>query len=567
MDVLLTDEILQQLTQVRDANVEQGCDDVTAFRLDSLIASIFKKLSTNSTDSLRLHEEALDRFRLTCGRLLKHSLPDGSSALIRGVRAEMHSILNPSGLGTELTLHNMACWGSVGPGKSIGAPYNDFLCKMFDSPLSTTSYSLYNFYSRLISGRWSLAEASRLRHHSIQNVLGSRFTTVPKDDIKRRTICVEPVLNMYFQLGAKEVLTDLLHKAHRIDVPKQQDINKHLAKVGSRTGRFATIDLSDASDSISVRLMQMVLDDYTFKNLDKVRCTKGTIDGENYFDLPMFSTMGNGFTFVLMTSLFSCIVRTVYHSRGIHPKNGVNYAVYGDDIICVTEAFDDVIQALNDLGFLPNMEKTFHDGPFRESCGGDYFRGHDVRPIFIKELQNEADLYSAYNRICHYGIMCGVDLSSVLGAILGNVPIRFVPEYAPINSGIRSPRETVWYYPRDKNGAIRYRRLVPVTRSSRVQPRIDRLPSLAEGAITAFLGGYIDGWSGTTTARCENPLYKVRKFHDPVWECAEAEMPKWVPERRDYEIRARYYHRELGEAVRRSVERLTLARLEELMKS
>lgn len=567
MDVLLTDEISTQLTNLRDASVSAGCDEVTAFRLNSLTTSIFKKLQTNNTDTRRLHDEALDRFRLTCDRLEKHSLPDGSHWLIRSVRDEMSCVLNPTGLGTELTLHNMCQWGSVGPGKSLGAPYNDFLCKIFDSPLSTTSYSLYNFYTRLISGRWSLAEAHRLQRHSIQHVLGSRFTTVPKDDTKRRTICVEPVLNMYFQLGAKEILTELLCKAHLIDVPKQQDVNKRLAKLGSKTGRFATIDLSDASDSISVRLMQMVLDDYTLANLNKVRCTKGTIDGEDYFDLPMLSTMGNGFTFVLMTTLFSCIIRSVYHKLGISPKNGKNYAVYGDDIICVTEAFDDVIQALNDLGFLPNMAKTFHDGPFRESCGGDYLSGHDVRPIFIKELRNEADLYSAFNRICHYGVMCGVDFSSVLGLILGNVPIRFVPEHAPINSGIRSPREAVWYYPRDKNGAIRYRRLVPATRSSRVQPRIDRQPGLHEGAITAFLGGYIDGWSGTTTARCENPLYKVRKFHDPVWECAEAEMPKWVPERRDYEIRARYYHRELGEAIRRSVERLTLSRLEDLIKT
>jgi hypothetical protein len=32
-----------------------------------------------------------------------------------------------------------------------------------------------------------------------------------------------------------------------------------------------------------------------------------------------------------------------------------------------------------------NEEKSFSKGPFRESCGSDYFEGHNVRPYFVRK--------------------------------------------------------------------------------------------------------------------------------------------------------------------------------------
>jgi hypothetical protein len=41
---------------------------------------------------------------------------------------------------------------------------------------------------------------------------------------------------------------------------------------------------------------------------------------------------------------------------------------------------------LSSLGFKVNQSKTFGSGNFRESCGGEYFKGHDVTPTYLLTL-------------------------------------------------------------------------------------------------------------------------------------------------------------------------------------
>jgi hypothetical protein len=60
------------------------------------------------------------------------------------------------------------------------------------------------------------------------------------------------------------------------------------------------------------------------------------------------------------------------------------YTVYGDDIVCPTAWVKEVFTILDSLGFLVNKEKSFVDGPFRESCGKEYLHGVDVTPIYYR---------------------------------------------------------------------------------------------------------------------------------------------------------------------------------------
>lgn len=62
---------------------------------------------------------------------------------------------------------------------------------------------------------------------------------------------------------------------------------------------------------------------------------------------------------------------------------------YGDDIIVPTEFAGDVVATLRFFGFTPNPRKTFVEGWFRESCGGDFYRGQPVRALYVKENPNE----------------------------------------------------------------------------------------------------------------------------------------------------------------------------------
>lgn len=89
--------------------------------------------------------------------------------------------------------------------------------------------------------------------------------------------------------------------------------------------------------------------------------------------------MGNGTTFPVETLLF------VAACHAINPqyRPGKDFTVYGDDIVYPSDKARDLLKLLRVLGFSRNVDKTFIDGPFRESCGEDWFGGVAVRPFVL----------------------------------------------------------------------------------------------------------------------------------------------------------------------------------------
>lgn len=208
---------------------------------------------------------------------------------------------------------------------------------------------------------------------------GNKFFTVPKDSQKDRGCCVEASLAVALQLDAGEAIVRRVEKAYQVDMAQAPDYHKWLAQLASRLGTFATIDLSNASDTVARRLVELLLPDDWYAMLNSLRARTTAIEGKVVY-LEKFSSMGNGFTFPLETLLF----RTLCAAVGSHCAS-----VFGDDIIIETEHAKDLLAALRFFGFTPNAKKTFCEGPFRESCGGDYFEGQAVRPHFLKELPTE----------------------------------------------------------------------------------------------------------------------------------------------------------------------------------
>jgi len=73
--------------------------------------------------------------------------------------------------------------------------------------------------------------------------------------------------------------------------------------------------------------------------------------------------------------------------------------VYGDDIIVPVNYVQSVIQELETFGFRVNTRKSFWTGKFRESCGKEYYDGHDVsivrmRSVLPKSRQHVEELVS-----------------------------------------------------------------------------------------------------------------------------------------------------------------------------
>jgi len=295
---------------------------------------------------------------------------------------------------------------NLGNGANIGSFGTDFLSKVGTSRMSATNQGLHDLYVQAISPNptWSSVESTRSQHRVTDLVRGSRLSFVPKTTEISRTICTEPILNMLFQKGIAEVITRRLEETSGISLSTQPPKNQKLAQLGSLTGEFGTIDLSSASDSMSIGVVKEFFPSHVVSWLLKTRSPLTVLPDGTEVELQMVSSMGNAFTFPLQTLFFTSLVYGVYKALDIPIKcprrqSLGNFAVFGDDIIVVRRAYGMLCRLLYLCGFSVNVDKSFNDGLFRESCGHDYYDGHNVRGIYIKSLNDMCDRYSAINRL------------------------------------------------------------------------------------------------------------------------------------------------------------------------
>lgn len=132
-------------------------------------------------------------------------------------------------------------------------------------------------------------------------VRGNRFTSVEKDARKNRGICIEPSVNLFYQLGVGEWITDRMKISINWRKDLQQDLHKFLALLGSLTGLQATLDLSNASDTVCRNLVKLLLPEDWFQLLESLRSTHTFIGGK-WVRLEKFSSMGNGLRLSLKRS-------------------------------------------------------------------------------------------------------------------------------------------------------------------------------------------------------------------------------------------------------------------------
>jgi len=221
----------------------------------------------------------------------------------------------------------------------------------------------------------------------VRLVTSSKLRFVPKNAKTDRAICIEPDLNIYVQLGTGALLRDGLANLG-IYLDRQELNNQRLASVAWKAG-LVTLDLSSASDTISRGVVWHLLPEGWCDLLLLSRVDKTSYEGTE-ISLSKWSSMGNGYTFELETLLFSGIILGAFKAHEMEPLD--NWACYGDDMIFPEELDDTIRCALNFLGFSVNSEKTFGKGLFHESCGTDWFMGHNVRPFFLRNGTDENDL-------------------------------------------------------------------------------------------------------------------------------------------------------------------------------
>jgi hypothetical protein len=298
----------------------------------------------------------------------------------------------------DVNLDEIAEGFAFGPGATtrLSRRRSDPFYKFGGIPETTSSNASFALAALRQVPRWTEGPVKGSKRFAIREM--NRIVTVPKNAKTERMIAIEPCMNIYVQKGVGSVIRKRLKRVG-IDLDDQTR-NQVMARQGSIDGSLATIDLSMASDTVAFETVRSLLPPEWFCILEQMRTSFGTLPSGEIIRYQKFSSMGNGFTFELESLIFWAICASVVSLLELKDHR---VGIYGDDLIVPTEAVEPLMKVLEFLGFKPNPKKTFVEGPFRESCGKHYFRGHDVTPFYVRApVSLHSDLFLLHNNLCRW---------------------------------------------------------------------------------------------------------------------------------------------------------------------
>lgn len=413
--------------------------DAESFARDNLATELLRKLELDHVrDKDRLATECFERLeateRLCCEtnvrmlRFIQGPLDPNDARLlpiIDKIRKNIRWLVGP--VPTDLE----GC--GFGPGATLTneARLSTIPDKLESVPTGTPS-ALYLY--DLLYGDCAWERSQRPNQRARRTVRGSRFFTVPKTALAYRGAALSPNVNGFLQKGVGVYLRRRLERAgirirgaelvnglFEVNNRLSTDTHATMAREGSLLDSFATIDLSDASNTIARRTIELLWPREWFQLMSDLRESLIQRPDGRYQFLEMFSAMGNGFTFELETITFWAIASAC---------SGGKVSVFGDDIIVRTEDAPTVLAALKFFGFKVNTRKTFLAGPFRESCGSDFFNGVPVRAHYVKKLPTSPEEWIALaNGLRRFARAIPTDnrweyIRSTWWTILNNIPVH-----------------------------------------------------------------------------------------------------------------------------------------------
>lgn len=217
----------------------------------------------------------------------------------------------------------------------------------------------------------------------------SKIVFVPKSMKTRRVISKEPTWLMYLQQGVASALGSYINNCpalnRHIDLTRQE-LNGEMALIASKSLRFATVDLSAASDTVTYHMVKAVFHGTrVLPFLVALRSRTTVLPSGKECSLAKYAPMGSALCFPVETLIFACAVEyTVRRAQRTHLGYYPEWRVYGDDIIVADPLFEDLVLTLEALGFSLNRSKSYSTPfRFRESCGVEGYDGVDVTPLKI----------------------------------------------------------------------------------------------------------------------------------------------------------------------------------------
>lgn len=570
----LADARYADAVQLSKAVIEQQYDDAELFRLAQQIASLVRKvpfqdpsLDPRGRAVQKFHEaeaecratnEALRPYRLLMeGKVTGYSLAEDSSRMSQLLmRARVH-VLRVLGDEPDLEAIASACRFSGGSVQKCAGSSTHLAAKLLSKEWTCTPGCLPYAAAFMAANPYVWEALFGFPHHhagirefeaalwnKVAMVEYDQIDFVPKTAEVLRTIGKQASLNAYVQNGVGDVLRELLKERAGIDIrTAQEEVNGPLAYLGSSCEGhpFATLDLQAASDTISIEWCKLLLPPGWFSFLDAIRSPGYTLDGVSA-RYNKFVAMGNGFCFPLETLLFWSLVQAVYDLNVVPDRT---CAVYGDDIIVYQCAALELTELLNVSGFTLNPEKSFVFGPFRESCGQDFFGGVNVRPFVLDEIIEEhGQLFHMINSLAARG-----------HTAVSRELYQFVPPHRFFVRRSRGPSNTAIEVPQDVFLASKHIRWNRETQSFEAKALIT-VPVLDETAYDLARVGMYSALAGLTASETGDPSFALRfatrtftrweaadpvasEIHDKHWEVPLRRVQSARTARRFKDLRGR----------------------------
>jgi hypothetical protein len=210
-----------------------------------------------------------------------------------------------------------------------------------------------------------------------------------------------------------------------------------------------------------------------------------------------------------MTAIFCAVIAVVYRRLGIPlvrggPASDRTFSVFGDDLIVRPDAIRLLYKTLGLMGFRVNIDKSYVEGAFRESCGADFYAGEPVRGVYIKRLRSLQDHVVAINGLNRWSSLTGIQLPETTRFLLRQASklgrVLYVPADENDDSGVHVPLDMARGVKHQKHGLIRYHRYLPRQRYVEIDTEAGTITSASSevprqynpmGLWLAFLHGTV----------------------------------------------------------------------------
>jgi len=368
-----------------------------------------------------------------------------------------------------------------GPGATADSLYGNQKFHQLQWPLRLEPYFPYG---EMVLPNWSFWEQlDEVDFLEPEAELPVKVVSVPKTMKTPRIIAIEPTAMQYAQQSLLRSYREAIQESFLNSFIgfDDQEPNQLLAKEGSRNGNLATLDLSEASDRVSLELIDVLLADHRHLH-DAVfacRSTTARMPSGDVVSLAKFASMGSALCFPMeasafLTAVFCGIEQDLGRPLSISDIKSFigRVRIFGDDIIVPVDHVRSVIASLEYFGLKVNTRKSFWNGKFRESCGKEWYDGTDVSIVRVRrtlpssrrDVQEIISTVSLRNQLFLAGFESTVDLlDRRMSRLLRHFPV--VEEGSPVLGRLS------WT---SHNPEVRLKNSIPMVKGWMIRPVIPK---------------------------------------------------------------------------------------------